>query len=76
MHRDGWGVHTLAEDARTPIGPWLKVAGESTLLRLLRACGATDESIEQVKADIRQWGRGCVWLDVSETGKELLRLSG
>jgi hypothetical protein len=74
MHRDGWSVHTLAKDARTPIGPWIDVAGESTLLRLLRACGATDEGMEQVKADIRQWGRGSVWIDVSEIGMKLLRI--
>jgi hypothetical protein len=41
MHRDGWSVHCLAEDAKTVISPILHIAEEGTLLRLMRASGAT-----------------------------------
>jgi hypothetical protein len=74
MHRDGWSVHCLAADARTPISPRLEMAKESTILRPFRASGATDETIAEVEADIRRWRRGSVWLEVSEEGKKLLRL--
>ncbi len=74
MHRDGWSVHCLAEDARTPISPFVNMEKQSTMLRLLRASGATDEDIASLEADIRRWNRGSVWINVAEQGKKLLRL--
>jgi hypothetical protein len=74
MHRDGWTVHCLAEDAKTSISPRLHVVTDSTLLRLLVACGATDADTEQVKVNMRRWGRGSVWIEVTDAGRKLLRL--
>jgi hypothetical protein len=54
MHRDGWNIHCVGEDAKTPISPMLHVAEESTLLRLLRASGATDEELEKIERDMKQ----------------------
>jgi hypothetical protein len=74
MQRNGWSVHCLAEDAKTVLSPWTDVASESTMLRLFRACGATDEAMAEVERDISRWGRGGVWLDVDDRGKKLLRI--
>jgi hypothetical protein len=74
MLRDGWLVHCIADDAKTPISPFLRVASESTLLRLLRFCGATEKTMAEVERDMARWGRGSVWVNVTEDGKRLLRL--
>jgi hypothetical protein len=74
MHRDGWSVHCIGPNHQTQTSPWLDVASEGTLLRLLRAAGATEDTMAEVEADIRRWNRGSVWIDVSEQGKKLLRL--
>jgi hypothetical protein len=41
MHRDGWSVHCLAPDCKTLVSQWVTVCTEETLLRLLKASGAT-----------------------------------
>jgi hypothetical protein len=74
MHRGGWVVHCLAEDAQTGISPMLQIAEESTLLRLLRASGTTDEEMEEIERDMRQMARGSTWINVSDQGRKLLRL--
>jgi hypothetical protein len=55
---DGWWIHCIAEDARTPISPFVSVASVQSLIRLLRYVGATEENIEEVREDIRRWNRG------------------
>lgn len=74
MHRDGWSVHCLAKDGKTVISPFMEVASESTLLRLLKFCGATDAALEEAQRDIDRWGRGSIWLEVTPKGKRLLRV--
>jgi hypothetical protein len=41
MNRDGWSVHYVAPDCQTLISQWVTVRTEETLLRLLKASGAT-----------------------------------
>jgi hypothetical protein len=41
MNRDGWSVHCMAPDCQTLISQWVTVRTEETLLRLLKASGAT-----------------------------------
>jgi hypothetical protein len=74
MHRGDWFVHCLAEDARTVISPHVRVAKDSTLLNLLRAAGADEDTILAVSRDMRQTGRGTVAMDVNDKGRELLRI--
>jgi hypothetical protein len=74
MYRNGWSIHCLAEDAKTPISPLLKIAQQSTMLRLLRASGATDANMEEIEQKMARLGRGSVWIDVTDEGKKLLRL--
>jgi hypothetical protein len=74
MNRDGWSVHCLAADCRTLVSQWVTVSTEATLLRLLKASGATPTDMEEIERDIRRWGRGSIFLDVSETGLRLLRI--
>jgi hypothetical protein len=74
MHRDVWHVHSIAEDARTPVGQYVSVTDEATLIRLLRYVGATEENIEQVREDIRRWNRGGVWIELTPGRKNLLRI--
>ena len=39
-------IHTIAEDCRTPLGPYIRVASKATLLRLFRYLGAGDAEME------------------------------
>jgi hypothetical protein len=74
MYRDdGWTVHCLSSDARTGISPHIRVAKESTLLRLFRAIGATEDVLLKVTHSFPT-GRGTVEIYVNETGLKLLRI--
>jgi hypothetical protein len=75
MHRGDWFVHCLAEDARTVISPHVRIKTDATLLKLLRAAGADEDTILAVSRDMRQTGRGTVAMTVNETGRELLRIT-
>ena len=75
MHRDNtWFVHCLAEDARTVISPHVRIARESTLLNLLRASGADEDTIRAVSSDIQHRGSGTVAMDVNSKGIKLLQI--
>jgi hypothetical protein len=55
MHRDTtWSVQCLAEDARTVISPPVRIAGDSTLLNLLRASGADEDTVLAVSRDMQR----------------------
>jgi hypothetical protein len=72
MYRDGWSVRCLAEDAKTSIGRPLTMQNDATLLKLFRFIGAGEEEIAEVERDIKRWGRGSVWIDLTEPGGKLL----
>jgi hypothetical protein len=46
-----------------------------TLIRLLKASGATTATMEEIKRDISRWGRGSVYIQVNETGRLLAHLA-
>jgi hypothetical protein len=69
MHRDTtWSVECLAEDARIVISPHVRIARDSTLLNLLRASGANEETVRAVSRDMQQTGSGTVAMDVNSKG--------
>jgi hypothetical protein len=74
MHRDGWWVHAIAEDASTPIGEYVSVKDEATLIRLLRYVGATDADIDLVHEDIRRGSRGGIWIELLVGRRNLLHI--
>jgi hypothetical protein len=74
MNRDGWSVPCLAPDCQILISGWVTVRTEETLLRLLKASGATTAEMEEIERDISRWGRGSIFIDVNETGRRLLRI--
>jgi hypothetical protein len=74
MYRDGWSVHCLAEDAKTVVGRPLTMTEDSTLLRLFRFIGATEDDIREIERDIGRRGRGSVWLEVTERGMKMFGL--
>jgi hypothetical protein len=59
MHRDGWSFHIIAEDCRTVLTNYRRVASEEELLRIIAKLGG---SVELAKIDIRRWNRGSVWV--------------
>jgi hypothetical protein len=61
----GRGLHTL-------ISEWVTVRSDLTLLRLLKASGATPAELEEVQGDMKQQGRGSTFIEVNETGRRLL----
>ena len=74
MHRDGWSVHCLAHDCQTLVSGWVTVRTEATLLRLLKASGATPAEMDEIERDMKQQGRGSTFIEVNETGRRLLRI--
>jgi hypothetical protein len=75
MHRDGWSVHCLAGDCKTLISGWVTVRTEGTLLRLLKASGATTAETDEIEHDMKQQGRGSTFIEVNEIGHRLLPLT-
>ena len=75
IHRGDWFVHCLAEDARTVISPHVRIAKESTLLGMLRASGADEDTVLAVSCDMKQTGRGTVAMDVNDRGIKLLQIN-
>jgi hypothetical protein len=76
MHRDNtWSVQCLAEDARTVISPHVRIARKSTLLNLLRASGADEDTVRTVSRDMQQTGSGTVAVDVNSKGIKLLQIN-
>jgi hypothetical protein len=74
QNRDGWSVHCLAADCQTPVSGWVTVRTQETLLRLLKASGATPSDMDEIERDISRWGRGSIFIDVNENGRRLLRI--
>jgi hypothetical protein len=74
MHRDHWNIHCLAPDCKTLISGWVTVRTEETLLRLLKASGATTAELEEIERDVKQQGRGSTLIDINEIGRRLLRI--
>jgi hypothetical protein len=75
MHRDTtWSVQCLAEDARTVISPHVRIARDSTLLNLLRASGADEDTVRAVSRDMQQTGSGTVAINVNSKGIKLLQI--
>ncbi len=69
-----WTVRTIHENANTPIGPFVNLAGKETLRKLLRSIGATEVSIAERERDLHNWGHGDLWVDLIPGGKNLPRL--
>ncbi|WP_148210157.1 hypothetical protein [Candidatus Korobacter versatilis] len=67
-------IHTMAEDCRTRIGPFLDVQSSATLLRLLRYIGANDRAIADYEFAMRSWGQGSVFVDINDAGLKLLQI--
>jgi hypothetical protein len=74
MRNDGWSVHCLAADCRTLISQWVTVRTDETLLRLLKASGANPEQMGEIIRDMNRWGRASTFLELTETGRRLLRI--
>ena len=55
QNRGGWSIHCLAPDCKTLVSQWVTVRTEETLLRLLKACGATAAAMEKIERDISRW---------------------
>jgi hypothetical protein len=63
MLRDGWSFHLTAEDCRTVLTPWRRIAGDKDAL--LRMIAKLRGSVEDAEHDIRRCNRGGVWVDLS-----------
>jgi hypothetical protein len=68
MRRDGWSVHCLAADCRTVISPWVTIGSDEALLHQLQTSGATPGQMEEVQRDMKRWGRGSTFIEVTEPG--------
>jgi len=64
MHRDGWTISFLAEDAKTPIGRrWIKVKDMEALLKIVTKLRGNEA---RVRTTIYNWGQGSVWVELSD----------
>lgn len=64
QHREKWVVSFLAGDARTPVGRSFTVPDMETLLRVVERLSGDPE---RARVDVYNWGRGSVWVDLSES---------
>jgi hypothetical protein len=60
----------VAPDCQTLVSQWVTVRTEETLLRLLKASGATPAEMDEIERDMKQQGRGSTFIEVNETGAE------
>ena len=73
--RDGINVHGLAIDAKTVLGPWVHVANDEVLIRMVTYLGATDQQVADYEAQRRSWGQGSVHISVlGGNRKNLLKI--
>jgi hypothetical protein len=54
-------IHCLADDARTVVAPFKRVASLETLYRLMKYVGGDPH---QCRREIKDWGHGGCWADV------------
>lgn len=64
MHRDGWTISFLAEDAKTPIGRRnIRVKDKDTLLRIVIKLKGNEA---RAQTAIYNWGQGSEWVELSD----------
>ncbi len=68
MLRDGWTVHFLEADCRTPLkaGRFYDVATLEGVRALLIRANATSETLVDFNHDVRAWSRGSIYLNVTD----------
>jgi hypothetical protein len=75
LSNNGWTVHCIAEDCKTPLSPFVDVESLDTLQRLLRCAGASAKEMESFEGDIKVWSHSSVWIDeLTPDGARLLRI--
>ena len=75
LSNNGWTVHCIAEDCKTPLSPFVDVESLDTLRRLLRCAGASAKEMESFEGDIKVWSHSSVWIDeLTPDGARLLRI--
>lgn len=62
MERGGWSIHIIAEDCKTALVDYRRVANQEPLLSMITRMGG---SAEVARQHIRRWGRDSVWIDPS-----------
>src|ERR1700678_586983 len=66
MLRDTWSVHCVAQDCKTLVSEWVTVKTDETLLRLLKASGATEQNLIEIQRDMKRWGKGSTFIEVND----------
>ena len=64
MLRDGWSVHFIEEDCKTPAGRrfTLKTLDELRAFAKRGSC----EDLDELERCVRHWGQGSVWLRLTD----------
>jgi hypothetical protein len=62
-----WGVHFIAPDGRTRIGPWLLLDGHEEVLAILQWGNISAEDLTEHESSLRRWNVSSVALDLTET---------
>jgi len=61
-YKGRWHLSLLREDAQTPAGQRVSFASEAALVN---AAAKMRGDAAQVRSDLRRWGQGSAWLDLS-----------
>jgi hypothetical protein len=69
-----YGIHCIAEDARTVVSGWTHVSDKAMLIKALRYAGATDEEIALVERDLSRWNFGGVHITLASERKNILKI--
>ena len=73
LENNGWSIHFIAEDCKTPISRFYTLSSIEALYDLVRRTDPPPGTLEEVEHDIRRWNRGSVYLNLTEAEYRKLR---
>lgn len=71
--KDGYRVHFIAEDCRTPIGRFYQVRSKASLRDLIVRTKASEVILADFDHALKAWGQGSVWVQLTKAQMQALR---
>jgi hypothetical protein len=66
QNNNGWSIHFIAEDCKTPISGFYDLPDLEALRYLVRRTNPPPETLDELENDIRRWGRGSIYLHLTD----------
>ncbi len=72
--KDGYSIHFIAEDCRTPISRFYEVRSKASLRELIVRMKATEAILTEFDHALKSWGQGSVWLQLTDNQRTALKV--